>query len=105
MGHTQAAAWYRLLVLFAAGGIVGWLGLAGATPAEAPPATATADPIRDIEREAEQSGRASWGHWGIRPDRYVEWSNHSNRLIPVYAFGVSLDAVTGPRRFYRAVEP
>jgi len=101
VGHTQAAAWYRLLVLFAAGGIVGWLGLAGATPAEAPPATVTADPIRDIEREAEQSGRASWGHWGIRPDRYVEWSNHSNRLIPVYAFGVSLDAVTGPRNVYR----
>ncbi len=101
MRHTQAAAWFRLLMLFVCAGLVGWLGLAGATPADAPPATATADPIRDIEREAEQSGRASWGHWGIRPERYVEWSNHSNRLIPVYAFGVSLDAVAGPRSVYR----
>ena len=108
MGHPQHAAWSRLLVLFVACGLVGWLSLAGgapvevpATPAEAPPLPATADPIRDLEREAEESGRAAWGHWGTRPDRYVEWSNHSNRLIPVYTFGLVLDSVAGSQSVYR----
>lgn len=109
MGHPQHAAWSRLLVLFAGAALVGWLGLARSAPVETPalPSAAeqihelTPDPIRDLEREAEQSGHAAWGHWGTRPDRYVEWSNHSNRLIPVYAFGLSLDAVAGSRSVYR----
>lgn len=27
------------------------------------------------------------GHWGLTSDNYIEWGSHSNRLIPVYAFG------------------
>ncbi len=110
MGHPQHAAWSRLLVLFGGAGLVGWLGMAQSAPVEvaAPPVAAsqihdlTPDPIRELEREAEQSGHAAWGHWGTRADRYVEWSNHSNRLIPVYAFGLSLDAVAGSRSVYRS---
>jgi len=41
------------------------------------------DPIRQLQIEAEISGRADWGHWGDQPGKYVTWSNHSNRLIPV----------------------
>ena len=47
-------------------------------------APATDDPIRQLQIEAELSGRADWGHWGDQPGKYVSWSNHSNRLIPVY---------------------
>jgi len=62
---------------------------------------AARDPIRALEAAAEADGRASWGHWGDQPDRYISWSNHSNRLIPVYTFGMTLDAVAGPKSVYR----
>ncbi|MFM8415602.1 MAG: alkaline phosphatase [Planctomycetota bacterium] len=68
-----------------------------------PPATARSapDPVRMLQCEAEVSGVATWGHWGDQPDRYVSWSNHSNRLIPVYTFGIGLDAVAGANSIYR----
>jgi alkaline phosphatase len=70
-------------------------------PAGPPPAADSDDPIRMLQCEAELSGTASWGHWGDQPGRYVSWSNHSNRLIPVYAFGIGLEAVAGERSVYR----
>ncbi len=60
-----------------------------------------ADLIRRLQREAEESGKASWGHWGDNPDRYVTWSNHANRLIPVYTFGIGLKSVSGSKSVYR----
>ena len=68
------------------------------------PAVSAADPIRAMEAEAEASGKATWGHWGDQADRYISWSNHSNRLIPVYTFGTLLDAVAGPHSAYRDAE-
>jgi alkaline phosphatase len=59
------------------------------------------DQVREMQVAAEAEGRASWGHWGDQPGRYVAWSNHSNRLIPVYAFGIGLDAVSGTNGVYR----
>jgi alkaline phosphatase len=59
------------------------------------------DPIRSLQAAAEEAGVASWGHWGDNPARYVSWSNHSNRLIPVYTFGIGLDDVAGPQSIYR----
>jgi len=82
---------------FAAAGFVGWVCQAGG--GRAPPAPA--DRVADLEREAEQTGRAAWGHWGAVAERFVEWSNHSNRLIPVYTFGLTLDAVAGSKSPYR----
>jgi alkaline phosphatase len=65
------------------------------------PRPAPGDRIADLQAEAEATGRASWGHWGDQPDRYVAWSNHSNRLIPVYTFGLSLADVAGEKSPYR----
>ena len=62
---------------------------------------ATADRVRGMQVEAEATGRVAWGHWGDQPGKYVGWSNHSNRLIPVYSFGMSLESVAGPRSVYR----
>ncbi len=59
------------------------------------------DPIRQLQIEAEVSGRADWGHWGDQPGKYVTWSNHSNRLIPVYSFGIGLDSLRGANSPYR----
>ena len=45
------------------------------------------DYIRDLQTNAVESGKAEFGHWGTDPKNYLEWGSHSNRLIPVYAFG------------------
>ncbi|MDZ4818608.1 MAG: alkaline phosphatase [Planctomycetota bacterium] len=65
------------------------------------PAAVQADPLREMQLQAVQQARASWGHWGSKPDRYSNWTTHSNRLIPVYSFGMSLDSVAGPKSAYR----
>jgi alkaline phosphatase len=72
-----------------------------AAPAPAARPAPAADPIRMLQCEAEVSGEATWGHWGDNPARYVSWSNHSNRLIPVYTFGIGLDGVAGAKSVYR----
>ena len=64
-------------------------------------AAAADDPIRQLQIKAEISGRAGWGHWGDQPGKYVSWSNHSNRLIPVYSFGIGLESVRGDNSPYR----
>lgn len=55
------------------------------------------------------NGRADFGHWGADPEKYVTWSSHSNRLIPVYAFGtagagegIDLASYTGANSAYRS---
>ncbi|MFM8985347.1 MAG: alkaline phosphatase, partial [Planctomycetia bacterium] len=78
--------------------MVAALGLLVRPRAAARPAV---DRIRDMQVAAEASGRAPWGHWGDQPGRYAAWSNHSNRLIPVYSFGLPLDTVAGGNSVYR----
>jgi alkaline phosphatase len=67
-------------------------------------AAAVADKIADMQVAAEQSGTASWGYWGDQPERYVSYSSHSNRLIPVYSFGISLSGIDGANSVYRDAE-
>ena len=62
---------------------------------------AAKDHIRDLQAEAFSVGQANWGHWGHRPDLYNSWNSHTNRLIPVYTFGATLDAYRGARSPYR----
>ena len=66
-----------------------------------------ADPSSPLDRvaamqvAAEQTGAASWGYWGDQPERYVSYSSHSNRLIPVYSFGITLSGIDGANSIYR----
>lgn len=62
---------------------------------------ASADEIKDLQTAAVKSKQAPWGHWGPATDRYSSWTSHSNRLIPVYTFGVNLDAYRGEKSAYR----
>jgi alkaline phosphatase len=94
-----------LAVGLVAAGVVA-VGLAGreARPRRQVPvvvAPTPGDRIRDLQIAAEAAGRAAWGHWGDQPEKYVAWSSHSNRLIPVYTFGMSLAAVSGTNSVYR----
>jgi alkaline phosphatase len=68
------------------------------------PAVLSADPIRELQASAEENGVAPWGFWGDQPGRYVSWSNHSNRLIPVYAYGVPKTPIAGEHSVYRDAE-
>jgi len=64
--------------------------------------TVKPDFLRQLQFEAVESKTATWLHWGDRPDRFSNWTNHSNRLIPVYSFGVSLSEVSGENSVYRS---
>lgn len=82
-----------------------WLALAvayclhgAATP------VAAEDPMRQLQAKAIAEDRAAWGHWGLDPKKYTGWKSHSNRLIPIYTFGISLDGVAGEHSPYRSEE-
>lgn len=66
--------------------------------------TGPADPVRDLQTQAHRQGRAEWGYWGAWPEKYHGWASHSNRLIPVYTFGATLDSVRGEHSPYRSAE-
>ncbi|MEM6979155.1 MAG: alkaline phosphatase [Planctomycetota bacterium] len=48
------------------------------------------DAMRDLQSNGVRNQSAAFGRWGNQPGRYSTWNNHSNRLIPVYTFGMSL---------------
>lgn len=60
-----------------------------------------ADHLRDLQTAAVQEKRADFGHWGPKPDQYSSWTSHSNRLIPVYSWGLELSSVRGQDSVYR----
>ncbi|WP_372896140.1 alkaline phosphatase [Stieleria sp.] len=59
------------------------------------------DPIATLQEEAVRANRSDWGHWGPNGDVYSSWKNHSNRLIPIYTFGIDLKSVAGENSVYR----
>lgn len=61
----------------------------------------TQDPIAKLQVDAVKSNQSNWGYWGPNPDVYSSWKTHSNRLIPVYTFGIDLKAVSGANSPYR----
>ncbi|KLU06714.1 Alkaline phosphatase [Rhodopirellula islandica] len=59
------------------------------------------DPIAKLQADAATTRTSDWGHWGSDPDTYSSWKTHSNRLIPVYSFGMDLQSVRGENSLYR----
>jgi alkaline phosphatase len=62
------------------------------------------DAMARLQLEAFEKGSAPWGYWGLKPDRFVTWSDHSNRLIPAYCFGGSFSDYLGENSVYRSEE-
>lgn len=62
------------------------------------------DSLRTLQFQAIETGKAAWGHWGDTQENYTDWATHSNRLIPVYSFGINLDSVQGKNSVYRSPE-
>lgn len=61
------------------------------------------DPIKRLQANATTTASAEWGYWGTDPRRYSTWTNHSNRLIPVYTFGITLEPVSQQSSPYRSI--
>ena len=64
--------------------------------------TGTSDFLRTLQFEAIEDDFAHWGHWGAKRMKFSDWTNHSNRLIPVYTFGLSLKQFTGEKSVFRS---
>jgi len=62
------------------------------------------DNLREFQFRAIQLNQSDWIHWGSRTDKYSSWTSHSNRLIPVYSWGLSLDSVQNENSIYRDAE-
>ena len=94
----------RLIFLVA----LSWLPLSSAAqdaPTSEPAAAASsADAMRAIQEQGFKSGTSSVARWGIDPDRYSSWTNHSNRLVPLYTFGFTLDALRAEGSAYASSE-
>lgn len=60
----------------------------------------TSDPLRAIQRQAMEEEHSEVAHWGVNRDRYSSWTNHSNRLIPVYTYGLTLNALRAEGSVY-----
>lgn len=59
------------------------------------------DTVAALQIEAASQNTAEWGHWGPDASVYSSWKTHSNRLIPAYTFGLTLDSVRGQSSVYR----
>ncbi len=62
------------------------------------------DFLRDMQFQAVETKHADWIHWGDNPSQFSNWTTHSNRLIPVYTFGIKLDKFSGENSCYRNAE-
>jgi alkaline phosphatase len=67
------------------------------------------DSLRELQECAVNAGRSEAAHWGITPDNYSQWTNHTNRLVPIYTFGtggagngIDLSNYIGTRSVYRS---
>jgi len=81
------------------------MGLGPATCFLQPAAAQTGpDFLRELQFQAVEQGQADWGHWGYDPGKYTGWTNHSNRLVPIYTFGIDLQGFGGSASPYRDPE-
>ena len=66
-------------------------GPATSQPAKSqPPAADQTDAMRALQRRAAATQFPVYGHWGLDATKYSSWNEHSNRLVPVYTFGLTL---------------
>ncbi len=79
-----------------------FLTLISATAACAQSSETADDFIRTFQKQAVESKRSDWIHWGDEPGKFSNWQQHSNRLVPVYTFGMSLESLKNDNSDYRS---
>lgn len=87
-------SWRRSCVLFLASAVL-------TTISNLSSSRAADDAIAELQTTAATTNQSDWGYWGPNPEKYSSWTSHSNRLIPVYTFGIDLQAVSGKNSLYR----
>ena len=67
------------------------------------------DYIARLQAKSVTEDVSIFGHWGLNAQKYSSWTNHSNRLVPVYTYGtrtakggVNLRSYTGKNSPYRS---
>jgi alkaline phosphatase len=72
------------------------------------PVLCAADDLHELQRKGVESNVAKAAHFGPDASKYVSWSSHTNRLIPVYTFGtkgagegIDLSSYIGENSAYR----
>jgi len=60
--------------------------------------------VSSLQQNNAETNRPQAIHWGPNPQKYSSWTTHSNRLIPIYTFGIELDAIDGDNSIYRSEE-
>lgn len=58
------------------------------------------DRMQQMQSDAVKQQHAPWGHWGNNPKKFSSWTSHSNRLVPLYAFGTTLTPLRERGSFY-----
>ncbi len=61
-------------------------------------------PVSEIQKNNAETNRPNALRWGPNTEKYSSWTTHSNRLIPVYSFGIGLDEFRGENSIYRSEE-
>lgn len=59
------------------------------------------DLVRELQTQAVRDKDPARWYWGPDPAKYSTSTSHSNRLIPVYTFGLTLESVSGEKSPYR----
>ena len=57
--------------------------------------------MRTLQERGIQTQVPQGWHWGNRADRLSTWTNHSNRLVPLYTFGITLGQLRAAGSEYR----
>lgn len=67
------------------------------------------DPLREFQAQGVKEGQSPVMSWGTDSKKFSNWTNHSNRLIPVYTFGtkgagegIDLSSYQGKNSPYRS---
>ncbi|TWU15266.1 Alkaline phosphatase 4 precursor [Allorhodopirellula heiligendammensis] len=68
--------------------------------ADESPSLEIVDRMRQMQSQAIKEQTATWGRWGNRPNKFSSWTNHSNRLVPLYTFGMTLSPLRERGSFY-----
>jgi len=106
--RAAARGWWRQALWCGRGLTLVWL--AGLSVGSAR-GQSLVDVPRELQLRAVADGRTEFGRWGPEPGKYISWSSHSLRIIPVYTFGtrgagpgIDLEGYQGEASAYRSPE-
>lgn len=62
------------------------------------------DAMAILQKKSIVTKRSVYGHWGLDGNKFSSWTNHSNRLIPVYTFGYTLSQLREEGSPYQSLD-